>query len=444
MRYLPHTEEEIAEMLAVTGQQSLEDMFNHIPQDCRYQGEIDVPAALSEWDLTSRLNELGSQMFTGSSRAVLIGAGSYHHYVPEIVRSLAGRSEFLTAYTPYQPEMAQGTLQGIFEFQTLTARLLGTEVANASMYDGGSALAEALLMALRISKKKRTVAVSGAIHPHYRQVVQTYLEPGPFEIVELGVDASGRTDISPLEGIDDLAAVAIQSPNFFGVVEDHDAGASAVHDLGALYIACFSEPLAFGLYKNPGAAGADIVCGEGQSFGMSQSFGGAGLGMFGCKKEFVRNMPGRVVGQTLDLEGRRGFVLTLSTREQHIRREKATSNICSNQGLCAMTAAIHMATLGRTGLAELARLNYDKAAYLRKGLLEAGASSPFDGPVFNEFGLRFDKDFEPVRQRLMDRGIAAGIALEPWYPDLQNSYLFCATETVSRAIMDEIIDEVRR
>jgi len=444
MRYLPHTDEEMAEMLAVTGQQSLEDMFAHIPDDCRYQGEIEVPPALTEWDLTSRLNELGQQMFTGSSRAVLIGAGSYHHHVPEIVRSLAGRSEFLTAYTPYQPEMAQGTLQGIFEFQTLTARLLGTEVANASMYDGASALAEALLMALRIGRKKGAVAVSRAIHPHYRQVVQTYLEPGPFEIIELSVDESGRTDLSSLEGMENLAAVAVQSPNFFGVVEDHEAGVATAHDCGALYIGCFSEPLAFGLYRNPGAAGADIVCGEGQSFGMSQSFGGAGLGMFGCKKEFVRSMPGRVVGQTVDLEGRRGFVLTLSTREQHIRREKATSNICSNQGLCAMTAAIHMATLGKTGLTELARLNYDKAAYLRSGLLKAGGVSPFEGAVFNEFVIRFKRDFEPIRQRLLGKGIAAGLALEPWYPDLTNSYLFCVTETISRPILDEIIEEVRQ
>ena len=444
MRYLPHTEEEIAEMLAVTGQQSIADMFAHIPEDCRYQGDIDIPGSLTEWDLTSRLSELGRSMFSNSSRAVLIGAGSYSHYIPEIVRSLAGRSEFLTSYTPYQPEMAQGTLQGIFEFQTLTARLLGTEVANASMYDGASALAEALLMALRISKKKRTVAVSMAIHPHYRQVVRTYLKPGPFEIVELPVGADGRTDLSPLGEIDDLAGVAVQSPNFFGVIEDHHAAAPAVHEHGALYIGCFTEPLAFGLLKNPGSAGSDIVCGEGQSFGLSQSFGGAGLGMFGCKQEYVRNMPGRIVGQTLDMDGKRGFVLTLSTREQHIRREKATSNICSNQGLCAMTAAIHMAALGRTGINELARINYDKAAYLRRGLLECGASSPFNGPVFNEFALSFEKDFKPVRERLLEKGIAAGIDLQPWYPDCRNTYLFCVTETVSKAIMDELIEEVRR
>jgi len=444
MRYLPHTEEEIAEMLAVIGQQSLADLFAHIPADTRFQGELDIPGPFSEWDLTTHLEVLGQSMFTGSSRAVLIGAGSYDHHIPEIVRSLSGRSEFLTAYTPYQPEMAQGTLQGIFEFQTLTARLLGTEVANASMYDGASALAEALLMALRIGKKKRTVAISSAIHPHYREVVKTYLEPGPFEIVELSLGDDGRTDLSALSAIDDLAGVAIQSPNFFGIIEDHQQGADFVHGLGALYIACFSEPLTFGLFKNPGSAGADIVCGEGQSFGMTQSFGGSGLGMFGCKQEFVRNMPGRVVGQTVDKDGKRGFVLTLSTREQHIRREKATSNICSNQGLCAMTAAIYMATLGHTGMRQLARLNYDKAAYLRKGLLAAGAKPLFSGPVFNEFAVVFEKDFTPVRQRLLDQGIAAGLSLEPYFPDLGNAFLFCATETVSRALIDELLEEVRR
>ena len=288
MRYLPHTEEEIAEMLAVTGQQSVDELFAHIPEDLRYQGEIDIPGPLSEWELTAHLESLGQSMFTGSSRAVLIGAGSYHHHIPEIVRSLSGRSEFLTSYTPYQPEMAQGTLQGIFEFQTLTARLLGTEVANASMYDGASALAEALLMAIRIAKKKRTVAMSSAIHPHYREVVRTYLAPGPFEIIELPFGADGRTDLSSLAEIEDLAGVALQSPNFFGVVEDHGAAAELVHDCGALYIACFSEPLNFGLYKNPGSFGADIVCGEGQSFGMNQSYGGGRAGHVWLRPEICQ------------------------------------------------------------------------------------------------------------------------------------------------------------
>mgnify|MGYP001818111171 FL=1 len=444
MRYLPHTEEEIGEMLAATGQQSLDDLFAHLPDDVRYEGDIDIPGPLSEWELTDHLEDLGKSMFTGSSRAVLIGAGSYDHHQPEIVRSLSGRAEFLTSYTPYQPEMAQGTLQGIFEFQTLTARLLGTEVANASMYDGASALAEALLMTLRIGKKKRTVAISSAVHPHYREVVRTYLAPGPFEIIELSLGEDGRTDLSGLDEIDDLAGVALQSPNFFGVIEDHAAGAELVHGLGALYVACFSEPLSFGLFKSPGSVGADIVCGEGQSFGMKQSFGGAGLGRFGCKQQFVRSMTGRVVGQTVDMDGKRGVELTLSTREQHIRREKATSNICSNQGLCAMTAAIQMATLGRTGLRHLAKLNYDKAAYLRKGLLAAGARPLCRGPVFNDFAVVFAADFGSARERLGGKGIVAGLPLASFYPDLGNAFLFCATETVSKTIIDEVLEEVRR
>ena len=259
----------------------------------RYQGKITVPGQLSEWKLTERLQELGRKMLTDSARAVLVGCGSYYHYIPEMVSSLIGRSEFLTAYTPYQPEMAQGTLQGIFEFQTLTARLLGMEVANASMYDGASALAEALLMGLRISRKKKTVAVSRAIHPHYRDVVKTYLTPGPFEIVELPVTTDGRTDCSGLKDIDDLAVVALQSPNFFGVIEELESAGEIIHNSEALFVSCFTEPFAYGLLKNPGSCGADIVCGEGQSFGMKPSFGGAGLGMFACRKTFLRNMPGR-------------------------------------------------------------------------------------------------------------------------------------------------------
>jgi len=443
MRYLPHTAEEIGEMLEVIGQNSLEGLFAHIPETCRYQGAIDLPGPLSEWDLGDRIDALGSSMLADRARAVLVGAGSYSHYVPEVVRSLAGRSEFLTAYTPYQPEMAQGTLQGIFEFQTLTARLLGTEVANASMYDGASALAEALLMALRIARKKKTVAVSSAIHPHYREVVRTYLEPGPFEIVELPVGADGRTDLSALPDSADLAGVALQSPNFFGVVEDCAGAGARIHDAGALFVCAFTEPLAYGLFASPGSSGADIVCGEGQSFGMAQSFGGAGLGMFGCKQQYIRNMPGRVVGQTVDKDEKRGFVLTLSTREQHIRREKATSNICSNQGLCALTAGIHMATLGKTGIRELARLNYDKAAYLRAGLLDAGAKELFSGPVFNEFALTFDDGFKEKRERLRERGIVAGLELKPFYPHYGDGYLFCVTETVARDVLDEIIEEVR-
>ncbi|RUM41198.1 MAG: aminomethyl-transferring glycine dehydrogenase subunit GcvPA [Desulfobulbus sp.] len=441
MRYLPHTDEEIREMLAVTGHERLSDLFRHVPEKCRFRGEIALPNQLSEWGLLDHFRHLDQSIATTSTRAVLMGAGSYSHYIPEVVPGLVHRSEFVTAYTPYQPEMSQGTLQGIFEYQTLTARLLGMEVANASMYDGASALAEAVLMALRVQRKKNTVAISTAVHPHYRQVVRSYLQASLYTVIELEVGEDGRTDFSPLQGVDDLAAVAVSSPNFFGIIEDLEEAAESIHDAGGLFITCFTEPFAYGLYKNPGQCGADIVCGEGQSFGMPQSFGGPGLGMFACKSSFQRNLPGRLVGQTVDLDGRRGFVLTLATREQHIRREKATSNICSNQGLCAMTAAAYMATLGRTGLKKVARLNFDKAAYLKQKLCDSGAQLLFETAVFNEFALKFPSDFAPVRERLLEKGIIAGLELGNFYPEYKGAYLFCVTETTSKEVLDTVIEE---
>ncbi len=443
MRYLPHTEKEIEAMLAVTGHGQLEELFAHIPEDCRYQGDMKLPEPLSEWALSDHFQSLAANNYSTSAKAVLLGAGSYSHYIPEMVPSLIQRSEFLTAYTPYQPEMAQGTLQGIFEYQTLTARLLGMEVANASMYDGASALAEALLMALRIAHKKHTVAISSAIHPYYREVVHTYLQAGIFNIIELPVAENGRTDLAGLKEIDDLAAVALQSPNFFGVIEDLETASREIHAAEALFITCFTEPFAYGLLRSPGISGADIVCGEGQSFGMPQSSGGPGLGMFACLKKHQRNIPGRVAGETVDIEGKRGYVLTLSTREQHIRREKATSNICSNQGICTLTAAAYMASLGATGLRRVAKLNYDKAAYLKNGLVQAGAKLLFSGPTFNEFVLTFADDFKPVRQRLLDKGIIAGLELSRFYKEYEKAYLFCVTETVARTVLDEVIEEVR-
>ena len=443
MRYLPHTPEEIASMLATIGTKSLDGLFDSVPADCRMTDPWPLPAPKSEWELNDHLGQLAGTMRLGPNAKVLVGAGSYHHYIPETVRNLAGRSEFLTAYTPYQPELAQGTLQGIFEYQTLTARLLGMDVVNASMYDGASALAEALLMGLRIAKKKRTVAVSKAIHPHYRAAARAYLAPAAYEVIELEVLANGRTDLSGLANRDDIAAVALQSPNFFGVIEDLETASAAIHDAGALCITCFTEPLAYGLLKNPGQCGADIVCGEGQSFGISRSYGGPGLGMFGCKQAFTRNLPGRLVGETKDLEGRRGYVLTLATREQHIRREKATSNICSNQGICAMTAGMYMASLGGTGIRQLARLNYDKTQYLKEALIKAGATIPFAGPVFNEFVAEFPQDFRPAHARLLAKDIVAGLELSALYPQMAGRYLFCVTETIDKQTLDTIAAEVR-
>ncbi|WP_028584142.1 aminomethyl-transferring glycine dehydrogenase subunit GcvPA [Desulfogranum mediterraneum] len=444
MRYLPHTQEEISAMLQVTGNSSLEDLFATIPDTCRMSDQWEqLPEALSEWELDSHIQALADTMEVDQRATVLIGAGSYHHHIPATVKALMSRSEFLTAYTPYQPEMAQGTLQGIFEYQTLSARLLGMDVVNASMYDGASALAEAMLMGLRVAKKKRRVAISQAVHPHYREVVRAYLRPTPYELVELPHGTDGRTDLSSLAEIEDLAAVAIQSPNFFGVIEDLGTAGEEIHGQGALFITAFSEPLAYGLLKNPGACGADIVCGEGQSFGLSRSFGGPGLGMFGCRQPFTRNLPGRLVGETRDLDGKRGYVLTLATREQHIRRDKATSNICSNQGICAMTAGMYMASLGGTGLQELARLNYDKSHYLMAALQERGARCCFSAPFFNEFVVEFPTEFKAAHQRLLAKNIVAGIDLGRWYPEMSGRYLFGVTETVSREVMDTIANEVQ-
>ncbi len=443
MRYLPHTQEDITAMLQVTGNKSLEDLFSGIPDSCRMTNEWQLPEPKTEWELNDHMQAIALTMKVDQNFKVLIGAGSNHHHIPETVKALMSRSEFLTAYTPYQPEMAQGTLQGIFEYQTLTARLLGMDVVNASMYDGASAFAEALLMGLRIGKKKTKVAVSAAIHPHYRATAAAYLHPTEFELIELPYLEDGRTDLSGLSGLQDVAAVALQSPNFFGVIEDLAGAAQAIHEQQALFITCFSEPLAYGLLKNPGKCGADSVCGEGQSFGLARSFGGPGLGMFGCRQPFTRNLPGRLVGETKDLDGKRGYVLTLATREQHIRREKATSNICSNQGICAMTAGMYMASLGGTGLRELSRLNYDKAQYLKNALIARGARLFFEAPTFNEFVVEFPHDFQPAHQRLLEQGIVAGLELSKLYPELKGRYLFGITETTSRQDMDRVADEVQ-
>jgi glycine dehydrogenase subunit 1 len=440
MRYLPHTPEDIAAMLAAIGVPSLEALFASVPEGCRRQEDLHLPPALTEWELNDRMDELARQMAVAPEYNVFIGAGSYDHYIPASIQYLLGRSEFSTSYTPYQPEISQGTLQAIFEYQTLTCRLLGMDVANASMYDGASALAEALLMAIRVTKRSK-VAMSRLIHPFYRQVVQTYFAPTGYAIVELPYDASGRTDLTALPDLAELAAIAVQSPNFFGCLEDLQS-LRAVTTAPTLLVAAFTEPLVYGLFKNPGSYGADIVCGEGQSFGIPRSFGGPGLGMFATKTEYVRSMPGRLVGQTTDKDGKRGFVLTLATREQHIRRERATSNICTNQGLCATTAAMYMASLGGTGIRELAQQNYDKTEYLKQGLRQAGCRIPFTSSTFNEFVVEFPTDLNAVYQRLLAKKIVAGLPLKNWYPEFSNHALLCVTETCSKEDLDALIKEV--
>ncbi len=442
MRYLPHTAEDIAEMLRVVGAESVEELFSAIPEDCRRKTDLALPGPLTEWELNAHMASLAKSMAVSPEYKVFMGAGSYEHHIPASVSYLLGRSEFSTSYTPYQPEISQGTLQAVFEYQTMAARLLGMDVANASMYDGASALAEALLMAGRISRRKK-IALSSLIHPMYRRVVRTYLEPSEFEIVELPRTADGRTDLGTLESVKDLGAVAVQSPNFFGCIEDLDAVGRLTRGTETLFVTSFTEPLAYGLIHSPGSRGADIACGEGQSFGIPQSYGGPGLGMFACLRKHLRSMPGRLVGETTDRDGERGFVLTLATREQHIRRERATSNICTNSGLCAVTAAMYLASLGGTGLRELARLNHDKSEYLKRELAGAGFRIPFGSPTFNEFVVEFPAGFDAVYQDLLERKIVAGLPLAPYYPDLPNHYLLCVTEARGKDDMDELVGRLK-
>jgi glycine dehydrogenase subunit 1 len=419
-------------MMESVGIKKMEELFASIPPGSRRAGEIAIEPR-GEWRLSREFEEMSGE---NRPAVAFVGAGAYPHAIPAHIPYLASRSEFLTSYTPYQPEISQGTLQAIFEFQTMTANLLGMEVANASMYDGGSALAESALMAIRV-KKKPKVALSRFNHPHYVQVLDAYFKPSGFETVDLEILPDGRTDYGKIP--DDVSAVVVQSPNFMGVIEDIAAAARAAHDKNALLIVSFAEAMAWGILKNPGSQGADIVCGEGKSFGIPLNFGGPGVGMLACKMEFVRTTPGRLVGQTLDRDGKRAWVLTLSAREQHIRREKAVSNICTNSGHCALTAAMYMATAGKTGLRKMAQLNHDKAAYLRAGLERAGFRPLFGGPFFNEFAMTAPEGFEKRHAALAEKGFVAGLELGSRFPKYRGAYLFCATEIHTKDVIDEFL-----
>ena len=444
MRYLPHTQEEIDSMLKTAGKASLDDLFVSIPDQCRFKGELDLPRAMTEWELDDYMEELSSSMAALPKQKIFIGAGSYSHHIPASVKYLLGRSEFSTAYTPYQPEISQGTLQAIYEFQTMTTELLGMDVATASHYDGGTALAEALLISLKKNKKVNKVAVSSLAHPHHRQILKTYLSPSGYEIIELPFNSDGTTDFSCLDKEDELAGIAVQSPNFFGCIEDLEKVKKIADSKKALFIVSFTEALAYGLLKNPGHFKADITAGEGQSLGISQSFGGAGLGILTSTKKLVRSLPGRLIGKTVDKNGQRGFVLTLATREQHIRREKASSNICSNNSLNALTAAMYMASLGKTGLRSIAQLNHDKAVFLKNSLEEAGFSGAFTSPFFNEFVVKVPQGFKEKREALKkEKGIIAGVDLEKFYGSMKDHYLFCATEVFSREDIETLVKGVK-
>jgi len=429
-RYIPHTEEDIQTMLEFVGAKKVEDLFEMIPKEYRLAKPLDLPEPLSEPDLLRHLEGLQSMAYSS-----FLGAGAYHHFIPSVVSALISRSEFYTAYTPYQPEISQGTLQAIFEYQTLMCQLTGMEVSNASMYDGASSLAEAVGMAERVTKRKK-ILLSEAVHPEYRRVIQTYVDPDQEEIILIPYEKEeGRTDIgSLLDHLNgEVSGVVIQSPNFFGVIEDLHPMTDQVHEAGGLVIVGFSEAVAYGILKPPGEEGADIVAGEGQSFGLPLSYGGPYLGIFATREKFVRNMPGRLVGETVDLEGKRGFVLTLATREQHIRREKATSNICTNEGLCALMATLFLSCLGKRGLKELALMNLSKAEYAKKIVSQIrGCHLVFSSPTFNEFVLRIHGDPEKVLERLKGKKILGGIPLGRFYPEMNHHLLVTVTEMNTR------------
>ncbi|HEV7733598.1 MAG TPA: aminomethyl-transferring glycine dehydrogenase subunit GcvPA [Candidatus Binatia bacterium] len=439
--YSPHTPTDVAAMLEAIGVGSIDDLVKHVPAHLRASAGIDLPAGLTEPELRARFAALAARNTGADGRAVFLGAGAYPHFSPGVVNQILLRSEFATAYTPYQPEVSQGTLQAIFEFQTFAALLLGLEVANASMYDGASATAEAVLMARRLLPDRRVVLLSRALHPHYREVVATYLRGlGDVEVHEVPFGDDGRIDLAALRnqlGTDTLCVV-LGYPNVFGVIEDVPTAAAAIHDAGALCITATCEPLALALVRSPGSAGADIAVAEGQSLGLPVSYGGPGVGLFATHDRFLRSMPGRIVGETVDGDGRRGFVLTLATREQHIRRERATSNICTNQGLCALAVTVYLSMLGRHGLRRLARVNYQSAHATAARLDAAGLTLPFKAPFFNEFVVRSDASSR-WEQLAMQEGIVAGFPLGRWYPELGDALLVCVTETHTASQIDQLV-----
>ncbi len=435
MRYIPHTGEDVKRMLQAVGVDSVDGLFATIPEPLRLGRALDLPEALDEVSLERTLQAL-AQLNTGSTdrAAVFLGAGAYGHHVPPAVDQLLLRGEFLTAYTPYQAEVSQGTLQAIFEYQSMMASLIGTDVVNASMYDGASATAEALLMALRVARKRPGLLMARSIHPEVRQVCQTYLsehDPAPTEI-PFGPD--GTTDLDALTAAigDDTAAVVVQQPNALGCLEPLDRIAEAVGPTKALLIVVVLEPVSLGLLAAPGALGADLVTGEGMGLGTGLNFGGPGLGIFGASRKHVWQMPGRLVGQTVDTHGQPGYVLTMSSREQHIRRARATSNICTNEGLCSLAAAIHLSLLGKAGLAELARTNAANAA-AAMGTLQAtpGIERAFGAPFFNEFAVRVAGDLEAKLDRLAEAGVLGGLPLGRFYPELSDHLLVYVNELAS-------------
>lgn len=437
MRYIPHTEEDVQLMMETIGVSSIRELFQDVPDALYHTEPLEVPRALDEHSLFRRLAGIAAENTNTLDWVSFLGAGAYDHFVPSIVSAIIGRGEFLSAYTPYQPEVSQGLLQSIFEFQTMVSELTGMEVANASMYDASTALAESALMACQITGRSK-VMVSQAVHPHYRQVLETYLWTNARELVELPL-VNGVTDREQIRtALDDqTACVILQYPNFFGLIEPIAPAATAAKEKGALSIVC-ADPVSLGVLKPPGEYEVDIVVGEGQSLGNSMGFGGPMLGLFACRQEYVRRIPGRIVGQTTDSEGRRGFVMTLRTREQDIRREKATSNICTNEALCALAATIAMAALGKHGFRQVAETCAQKAHYAADVLgSRPGVRLRFpDTPFFKEFVIELPGKAALIRDRLLPEKMIAGLPLGEFYPGMENCLLVCVTETRTREEID--------
>ena len=441
MSYLFNTPADRDAMLSAIGCSSLDDLFSQlVPDDVRLGRELDLPPALSEMELTTHLRELAGRNTACSAVPCFLGGGSYDHFIPAAVDAIASRGEFFTSYTPYQPEVAQGNLVVSFEWQSYVTRMTGMDVANASLYDGGTAATEAVLMSLHASGRRGRVVVAGSVHPEYRQTIVTYLRELEVELVTVDVPDGVVSPAAVAAACNDqTACVLVQQPNFFGCLEDVEAIGRAAHEAGAMY-AVSVDPISLGILKRPGDYGADIVTAEGQSLGNPLHYGGPYLGIIACKEQFVRRMPGRIAGQTVDRRGRRCWVLTLQTREQHIRREKATSNICTNQGLFALRATIYLSLLGPQGLKEVAELCARKAHYAKKRLSDSkgGRLSPrFAAPTFKEFVVRDSKgDVERLLADAERDGYFAGVALGRWYPELADSLLVCVTEKRTKSEID--------
>ena len=432
MSYIPNTDADRAEMLSAIGVGSLDDLFTPIPKHLQYNQELNIPPRMDQITLAKHLNKLAAKNVHAEAYPCFLGAGIYDHYVPPTVAAITGRSEFYTSYTPYQPEVSQGMLQSIFEFQTLLCQLLAMDVANASMYDAATAMAEAAIMAAELTGRKR-VTVLNSVHPSYRQVLETYLRH-----MNIGIDVAVNAET--LQATDETAAVIVQHPNFFGTLEDMERLGQEAHAKGALLIACV-DPISLGLLTPPGEYDADIVVGEGQALGCPMGYGGPLLGFFACKAKFMRRLPGRIVGQTTDGDGKRAFVMTLRTREQDIRRERATSNICTNVALFALAATVYMATMGRKGLTQVAELCIQKTHYAASEIAHLpGYSLAFpDKPFFKEFVIKTPRDPKEINEKLMEQGIIGGFALNELYPELGNAMLICVTEQRTKEEIDALV-----